>query len=105
MVRGVRVETNPSGSYTNASQGVFASANVMGQAPSITVGISLAPGGFTLNWNSMPGATYGVLASSSLNPPHWTNISGTIIAGEYTMTWSRPVNMGTPQSYFEIASP
>jgi hypothetical protein len=105
MVRGVRVESNPSGSYTNASEGVFASVNVAAQPTSITVGISLQTGGFALNWNSLPGATYRVLASSSLNPPSWVNVSGTILANGSTTTWSGQIGGGTPQCYFEIASP
>jgi hypothetical protein len=105
MVRGVRVETNPSGSYYNASEGVFTSANVIVRAASITVGISLQTGGFALHWNSLPGVTYRVLASSSLHPPNWMNISGTILANGSTTTWSGPIGGGTPQYYFEIASP
>jgi hypothetical protein len=105
MVRGVRVETNPSGSYSNASVGVFASVNVVVQPTAITLGISLHAGGFALNWNSLPDATYRVLASSSLNPTNWTDISGTIMAIGTNTTWSGPIGGGTPQYYFEIASP
>jgi hypothetical protein len=97
MVRGVRVETNPSGSYTNASEGIFTSVNVAVQATSITLGITLQPGGFALNWNSLPGATYRVLASSSLDPPYWTNISGTILANSFTTTWSGPTGGDSPE--------
>jgi hypothetical protein len=105
MVRAVRVETNPSGSYTNASEGVFASATVTAQPPPITVGITFQPGAFTLNWNTQAGLTYRVMASSSLNPPYWTDISGTIYATNSTTAWSGPVGGGTPQYSFEIASP
>jgi hypothetical protein len=106
MVRGVRVETNPSGSYTNASVGVFASVNVAAQAAPITVGITLQPpSGFTLHWNTVAGATYRVLASSGINPPYWVDLTGSVLATNSTMTWSGPVGGGTPQYYFEIASP
>jgi hypothetical protein len=106
MVRGVWVETNPSGSYTNASQGVFATTNVVPQPTSITVGISLLPpAGFTLHWNSLPGATYRVLASSTINPPNWIDLTGSVPATGTNSTWSGPVGGGTPQYYFEIASP
>jgi hypothetical protein len=105
MVRGVRVETNPSGSYYNASEGVFASANVTVQSTPITLGIVLQPAGFTLNWNTLPGATYRVLASSSLTPPNWVDLTGPILATGSTATWSGPIGGGTPMYYFEIASP
>jgi hypothetical protein len=105
MVRGVRVETNPSGSYSNASEGVFTSVNVTVPPPAITLGISLQAGGFQLNWNTFPDTTYRVLASSSLNPPSWVDISGTLVATGFTTNWSGPIGGGTPQYYFEIASP
>jgi hypothetical protein len=105
MVRGVRVETNPSGSYTNASVGVFASVNVPVQPTSITVGITLQSGVFSLTWNSLPGATYRVLASSNLNPPSWADISGTILATNSISAWSVPLGGSSQQCYFEIASP
>ncbi|HUD46651.1 MAG TPA: hypothetical protein VMR33_07465 [Candidatus Baltobacteraceae bacterium] len=105
MVRGIRVETNPSGSYTNASEGVFASATLISQAPPITVGITQQLGTFALNWNTLAGLTYRVLASSSLNPPYWMDVSGTITATNTNTAWSRPAGGGSPQYYFEIASP
>jgi hypothetical protein len=105
MVRGLWVETNPSGSYTNASLGIIASTNVAPQPTSITVGISLNAGGFALHWNSLPGATYRVLASSSMNPFDWVDLTGSVPATGTNSTWSGPVGGGTPQYYFEIASP
>ncbi len=106
MVRGVRVETNPSGSYYNASLGVFANATLSSTVDSgpITVGISLQSGGFTLSWSSVPGANYRVLASSGLNPPSWQTLAS-IAAANSTSTWSGPIGGGTPEYYFEIVSP
>jgi hypothetical protein len=103
MVRGVRVETNPSGSYTNASEGVIAQAVSLPQ--SISAGITVQLGTFTLHWNSVPGASYRVLASPGISPPDWVNVSGTIVANSNSAAWSGPVGGGTQQYYFEIASP
>jgi hypothetical protein len=105
MVRGVRLETNPSGSYYNASEGVIANANVVAQPLSITLGINPQPGGFGLTWNSLSGATYRVLASSSLSPPNWVDVSGTLLATGPTCAWNGPIGLGSAQYYFEIASP
>jgi hypothetical protein len=105
MVRGVRLETNPSGSYYNASEGVFTNVNVTAQTLSISLGIIPQPGGIWLSWNSLPGATYQVLASGSLSPPNWTNVSGTITATGLTTSWSGPANTATFQCFYKIASP
>jgi len=103
MVRGVKIETNPSGSYYNASEGVFANVNVTAQP--ISLGINLQAGGLALSWNTLPGMIYQVLASGSLSPPNWTNVSGTIIATNFTTTWSGAAGMSNSQCFYEIASP
>jgi hypothetical protein len=105
MVRGVRLETNPSGSFFNASEGVLATANVPAQALVITLGMISPSGGFGLSWNSLPGMTYRVLASSSLIPPNWANVSGTITATGFTTTWSGSAGATNAQCFYEIASP
>jgi hypothetical protein len=105
MVRGVRLETNPSGSYYNASVGVFTNVNVTAQPASISLGITLQPGGLALSWNSLPGTTYQVLASGSLSPANWTNVSGTIMATGFTTSWSGSAGVSNSQCFYEIASP
>jgi hypothetical protein len=105
MVRGVRVETNPSGSYYNASEGVFANVNVAAQPLSISLGINLQSGGFVLSWNSFPGITYRVFASSSLSLPNWTNVSGAIIATGSSTAWSGSAGVSNSQCFYQIASP
>ncbi len=63
MVRAVRLETNPSGSYYNASEGVFATVSVPPPPLLISLGISVQSAGFARHWNSVPGTTYEVLSS------------------------------------------
>ena len=103
MVRGVRLETNPSGSYYNASEGVVTNVNVATQPQAISLGIVSQPGGLELSWNSLPGLTYEVLATESLLQPNWTNASGAIIASDFITTWS--ANTSNSQSFYEISSP
>jgi hypothetical protein len=105
MVRGVRLETNPSGSFYNASEGVFTNVNVPAQLLSITLNINVQPGGFGLSWNSLPGTTYRVLASGSLFPSNWVNVSGAITATAFTTTWSAPAGRSNAQCFYKIASP
>jgi hypothetical protein len=105
MVRGVRLETNPSGSYYNASVGVFANVTVAPQPLSIYLNISLQPGGCVLTWNSVPTVTYRVLSSTSLFPPNWEDISGTIVANTASSSWIFTNALNNPQCYFTIGSP
>ncbi len=105
MVRGVRVDTNPSGSYYNASLGIFASATISPvHSGPITVGIALQSGGFTLSWNATPGANYRVLGSGGINPPAWQSLAS-LVASNSTASWNGPIGNGTPAYYFEIVSP
>jgi hypothetical protein len=104
MVRGVRVETTPSGSYYNASEGIFATATVP-QQPPISLAVNLQGGGFALNWNSLPGLTYHVLVSQNLSIPNWSDVSGPITANGFSMTWNGSIDMSNSQSFYQIASP
>jgi len=103
MVRGVRLETNPSGSYYNASEGVF--ANVTVSPASISVAINVQPAGLTLSWNSVPGLTYQILASASLSAPSWANVSDTIVATDFTTMWTDSDGMSNFQCFYEVVSP
>jgi hypothetical protein len=111
MVRAVRLETTPSGSYYNASEGVMETVEVPVTVtpppppPPISVAIAVQPAGFALTWNSVPGTTYRVLNSSSLSPPIWTDISGTITATDVTTSWNTPGASTNAESYYTISSP
>ena len=105
MVRGVRLETNPSGSYYNASEGVFGSVNIPTAPLLINLGINLQAGAFVLNWNSLPGTTYRVLPSTNLSHGSWSDISGAILASNSISSWNWTAQGGSSQFYFEIASP
>jgi Fibronectin type III domain. len=105
MVRAVALQTNPSGSYYNPSQGVFATASVTASIPPITVTASRLANGIKLTWNTQPGTVYRVLAKTSASQPNWTDLSGSINATSATTSWSDN-NMGTvPSRLYRVASP
>ena len=81
MVRAVKLQTTPSGSYFNASQGIFATVN-----EAIQVVVRRATNGMTLTWNSRPGTIYRVLAGDSLT--NWSDVSGGIEAVEANTAWT-----------------
>jgi hypothetical protein len=105
MVRGVALQTNPSGSYYDPSQGIFASASVAAILPPISVTASRIGTGIKLTWNSQAGIAYRVLGKTNSSQPNWTDLSGGIIAGSGTTSWSDN-NLGSvPARFYRIASP
>jgi hypothetical protein len=80
MVRAIGLQTNPSGSYLNPSQGIFVNAGG-GPAPGpVTVAAALRPEGLQLTWDSAPGFVYHVEAKAVMGINHWRDISGPITA-------------------------
>src|SRR5262249_62203 len=60
MGRGVTLQTTPSGTYSNASQGIFASTSVQAVPPPMTLIANQAANNMQLSWNSQPGSTYRI---------------------------------------------
>ena len=75
MVRAVRLQTAGSGSYFNASQGVFQTLGnaVSLERPALKLCLT-APGALTLTGNGTPGQLYDVQASSSSSDTNWTTL-------------------------------
>jgi hypothetical protein len=105
MVRAVALQTNPSGSYFNPSQGIFANASVTATIPPITLTASRLANGIKLTWNTQPGTIYRVLGKTNPSQPAWIDLSGSITAASATTSWSDN-NVGTvPARLYRIASP
>lgn len=114
MVRAVKWEQGPSGSYTNASQGLFASATVTDTSPDsdgdgITdvqeqaagtdpynsssvlkvLGLERSPaGGLKITWSSVAGKTYQVVFRSGFSSGTWNPVSGSILATSAKTEWT-----------------
>ena len=69
----------------------------------INVTAKALPVGLSLTWNSVPGKTYQVFASTNLSAPRWYSYSATITATNDTTTWQGLPNI--PQSFFHVSSP
>ena len=82
MVRAIGLQTNPSGTYFNPSQGVFVDADVTSSnaPPPITLSLALEAGSMRLEWNSQSNVLYRVEAKSQIKGDSWTNISGELNA-------------------------
>jgi len=105
MVRAVALQTNPSGSYHNPSQGVFAGASITAITPPISVAASRVANGIKLTWNTQPGTIYRVLGKTSASQSNWTDLSGSINAASSTTSWSDNNVDIVPARLFRISSP
>lgn len=104
MVRAVYLQVNPSGSYFNASQGVFASTSVENQTPPIRLELTRAGNQVELRWNAKPGVSYRVQA---LTPdlPLWQDLSGPLTTTEQTLSWTEQVSAQPTARLYRIRSP
>ena len=84
MVRAVKLENSPSGTYFNPSQGVFAKADSSTILPGDPVVLTMkgGPNGLELSFPSQLGKTYAVEASSDLK--NWTSVQTVIATGLQT---------------------
>ncbi|MCL4176666.1 MAG: hypothetical protein KJ072_02825 [Verrucomicrobia bacterium] len=105
MVRAVTLQTTPSGSYFNASQGAFVTVNAAIVALPIQLSANWAANGLTLSWNSQIGAAYRVLASTNANQTDWVAVSGRITATELNTSWTDASLGPLPRQFYRITSP
>jgi hypothetical protein len=105
MVRAVMLQTTPSGSYYNASQGAFLTVDAA--IPTLPIQLSAAQtaNGLTLSWNSQIGAEYRVLANTNLNQANWVAVSGRITATELNTSWTDGSFSSLPRRFYRITSP
>jgi hypothetical protein len=105
MVRAVALQTTPSGSYSNASQGVFATLNV----PPVSLPIQLtafrSATGLSLSWSSQSGTTYWVQARTNLTESTWVDISGGIPATGTNTVWTDTGFNSLPRRFYRILKP
>ena len=102
MVRAVTLQTTPSGSYFNPSQGIFASIIMV---PPPTIQARAVPNVVLLSWNSLPGASYHVEAKELLTQGNWLNLSGTIIATDTVCAWTDTGLNSLPHRMYRIICP
>ena len=104
MVRAVALQTTPSGTFFNPSQGQFINATVPG-IPAITVAAQRANNNLTLTWNSQSGTSYHVQYKNSFLQTYWSNLSGTLSATGSVSSWT-DTNIGVrTQRLYRITVP
>lgn len=106
MVRAITLQTNPSGSYLNPSQGIFiqADAGVYPAPQPVTLSVAITPGGIELIWHSKSNALYHVEAKSLRPEDTWTNISGPIVGAATRVTFVDPSSTASNARLYRVVS-
>lgn len=104
MVRAVRDEVSPSGTFFNLSQGTFASVQVTAPPAPIHVNALLVDDGVLLQWNTQAGLSYRVFGSADIYGTNWIDLSGPRIAPGDTAEWL-DVQTHLPQRYYRVSTP
>jgi hypothetical protein len=105
MVRAIALQTTPSGTYFNPSQGIFADTTVLPPPPPMTLLANRVANNIQLTWNSQPGSTYHVEFKSSITQGIWDDLSGSIIAVDSITSWSDPAPITDMQKFYRVVSP
>ncbi len=103
MVRAVKLQVNPSGSYYNPSQGVFTDIDVVPPNPRLMV--NWAGRNLKLSWNSITGAVYRVQGRSESFTGAWSDIGTPIIATNNMTSWTDNGPLTTGRNFFRVVSP
>ena len=104
MVRAVKLQTTPSGTYFNPSQGSFVTISIPGEFPPIRIRITYTSDQVTLTWDSSPGAVYHVEAKNNIADA-WLDISGSITATGSTVSWTDGSIDGLLERYYRVSAP
>jgi len=100
MVRAITLQSNPSGSYFNPSQGSLAAITVARSPTPISLHVTKNANHVTLDWNAQAGMVYGVDAIDNLAGTNWLDLTGGIPAATNHMTWAdSPTNAGSMRFY------
>jgi hypothetical protein len=106
MVRAVALATNPSGSYLNASQGVFVQTDVsqpVGAVPT-TLSVALESGLLKMHWLSQSAAVFRVEAKTPSLSATWVSISGSLTATSSEMTFVDTNTAQYPSRLYRVVS-
>ena len=106
LVRAVKLEVTPSGSYYNPSQGIFASISGGGSSSGpISASIRRNGSNVLLTWSNQVSVTYRVVGKDDYAQAAWTDLSGTITTNGPTCSWLTSDPTKRTQRFYKVASP
>jgi hypothetical protein len=105
MVRAVKLEVSGSGSYYNASQGIFqtlgpSTTNV--PAPSLTI-TNLLDGRFVIHGAGVPGAAYRVQFATDIGQTNWQTLGS--VTGDLSGAFALTNSSLSPQGFYRSIYP
>jgi len=105
MVRAVELQTNPSGSYLDPSEGVFVNAFVATSLSPIVLRASVTNNGLRLGWNSQAGVVYHVYSLADPADTNSFDLSGPLQATGTNMAWTDSTAFAQQRRFYRIGSP
>jgi hypothetical protein len=100
MSRAIALQTTPSGTFYNPSQGIFVTVAI----PSLTISTVANNHSIILTWNSLSGAPYHVQYKDSLLQSYWSNLTSLTATNTIT-TWTDLSTLGKSQRLYRVTSP
>jgi hypothetical protein len=98
MVRAIKLQLTPSGSYYNPSQGRFVT---LATSP-IRLAVSMTPNSASLSWNSVPLARYQVQWTADITRGNWADAGGVIVASGDTTGWTDGDIANNPRRFYRV---
>jgi hypothetical protein len=105
MVRAVKLEATPSGTYFNPSQGAFTTLTTQTTTSRIGIhvnSVAVSPGGIVLTWTSSPGANYRVESVDDLASTNWTDFNTNITADGELLSWTDAATPAAQQRFYRV---
>jgi hypothetical protein len=105
MVRAIKLEQTPSGTYFNASQGIFTTLTALTPTQLVPVRVSsivARADGVTLNWPSVAGSAYRVAFTSNLINTNWTIVIPDIQAKSQSLSWTDPTAPNSAERFYRV---
>ncbi len=101
MVRALKLEQTPSGSYYNLSQGTFLTLTNTALGVHIN-SVVLTTGGLLMTWDSTPGGMYRVSYANNLAGAPWTDVKPDIAASGTSLSWTDPAAPGPQHRFYRL---
>ncbi len=105
MVRAIKLENTPSGTYFNASQGVFATINwapLPGRTQVRINWVKSTPPGIAMGWTSVAGDHYRVAGSTNMNASVWLDLTSDIVAPGTSLSWTDQTSHATSERFYRV---
>jgi len=104
MVRSVQCETTPSGTYTNASEGMFIT---LAGAPPVPVPVRVnsifkSPAGIVLSWSNQIGQSYDVLFKTNLLDSTWSDFGLNLSSADAMLSWTDGTSSAVSRRLYQV---